>query len=383
MMDYLSLFSRRTLQVSLDRLLLKIFVRKNSAAGRREKICLLRLDGLGDVVLFVDALRAYRELFRKKDHEITFITEDWIAPLFEGCHYLDRLIGCDTKRFKKDVAYRFRVLSEIKKSDYGVFINSCINRELLYGDIMAHASAAKHRFGFYTHPKKVCEKVIGDHFYTTLVPLPSYAIHEIERNAKLVCAVGDREFRPAKPVMEWLRQRNKRDYFMIAPGAKDPVRRWPVARFAALARMLYKELQLRPVIVGAKGDSGLAASIMSDAPEVPFDDKTGKLDLRSFAGALSEACFIISNDSGPMHLGIAVGTKAFVIASGNSFTQYLSYPKRLGVDQILIHQADSSCFDCQGDCPHNSVKNSLRPCIENISVEQVAEIVLQNLKASA
>ncbi len=383
MTGYLSLFSRRTLQVGLDRLLLNILVTGNGNSERKRKICILRLDGLGDVVLFTDALRAYRELFRKEDHEITFITEDWIAPLFEGCQYLDKVVGCDTRRFKNDLPYRFRLLSEIRRAGHDVFINSCINRELLYGDIMSHASSAGLRFGFHPHPRKVCERVLGDRFYTALVPLPRRAMHEIEKNAKLVSAVGNREFRPEKPVMEWLRKEYRGDFFMIAPGANNPFRRWPASRFAALARILYKELQLRPVIVGAKGDSELASAVMSEAPEVPFEDKTGKLDLRSFAGALSEARFIISNDSGPMHLAIAVGTKAFVIAAGNSFTQYVAYPEYLSVDQILIHQANSSCFDCQGDCPLTDVKDSLRPCIDNISLEQAAEVVLRNLKPSA
>ncbi len=382
MTGYLSLFSRRTLQVCLDRLLLNIFVPGNGASGRKRKICILRLDGLGDVVLFTDALRAYRELFRKEDHEITFITEDWIAPLFEGCQYLDKVVGCDTRCFKNDLPYRFRLLSEIRRAGHDVFINSCTNRELLYGDIMSHASSAGLRFGFHPHPRKVCERVLGDPSYTTLVSLPGRAMHEIEKNAKLVSAVGNSEFRPEKPSMEWLMQKKRGDYFMIAPGAKDPARRWPVGRFAALAGILYRELRIRPVIVGAKEDSGLAASIMSGAAEVPFDDKTGRLDPRSFAGALSGARFIICNDSGPMHLAIALGIKTFVTAAGPSFTKYVSYPGYLGVDQILIHQADMSCFDCEGDCTRGGVGDSSLPCAENISVEQTAEVVVRNLKAS-
>ncbi|MDA8085252.1 MAG: hypothetical protein M0Z75_00955, partial [Nitrospiraceae bacterium] len=133
-----------------------------------------------------------------------------------------------------------------------------------------------------------------------------------------------------------------------------------------------------PVIIGGKNDSRIADAIVKAAPKIPFADKTGKLDLPASAREISGARFLISNESGPAHLGVATGTKTFVIASGNSFARYVSYPEHLGVDQIVIHQGDTACFNCHGNCVHKN--RGIFPCIENITVEQAAQAVLENLK---
>ncbi len=376
-MNYLSLISRRTFQSIIDNLFLKFIKTGKNEPERKKSVCLLRLDGLGDVVMFVDAIRGYGELFDKQGYEITLITEDWIAPLFEGCPDLGRVIGCDTRRFKRDFAYRLRFLGDIKRSGYDIFINSCINRELLYGDIMAHASGAGCRYGFHSAPQKACEKVIGDRFYTALALRPEH-IHEIEKNAALVGLVSGETCKPRKPRMDWHGKPDKKGYFIIAPGAKDAVRRWPEIRFASLCRILYEELKLTPVIIGGKDDVQIADSIARAAPEIPFENEAGRLDLPSVAGLVSGADFLIGNDSGPAHLGVAAGTKTFVIATGGNFTNCLSYPEYLGIDHIMIHQSDKSCFDCGGKCKYKV--DGIFPCVENVSVEQAKEIVLKNLK---
>ncbi|MDA8091174.1 MAG: glycosyltransferase family 9 protein [Nitrospiraceae bacterium] len=377
-MNYLSLVSRRTFQTAVDRFLLNFSKKGKYSAGQKKKVCLLRLDGLGDVVMFADAIRCYRELFDKKEYEISLITEDWVAPLFENCPYLSRVISCDTRRFKKDLAYRLRFLSDIKKSGYDVFINSCIQRELLYGDAMVYASGAGCRYGYSSLPQKVCERVIGDPFYTALVPRPEH-IHEMEKNSVLVSLVAGENIRPRKPLMDWYGKPDKTGYFVVAPGAKDAVRRWPETRFASLCTILYEKLNLTPVIIGGKDDVRIADSIVKAVPgRVPIENEADKLDLPSVAGLISGADFFIGNDSGPAHLATALGTKTFVIAAGGNFTNCLSYPKYLGLDHFPIHQSDTSCFDCGGRCRYKI--EGIFLCINNISVEQASETILKNLK---
>lgn len=375
-MNYLKLISRRTLQVLFDIIFLNFMKKGEHKTGSKKKVCLLRLDGLGDVVMFIDAIRAYREIFRVEDHETILITEAWIAPLFEECPYLDKVIGCDTLRFKKEISYRWQFLREIRKAGNHIFINSCINRELLYGDIMAHASGARHRYGYNAPSYKACEKIIGDLFYTSLALRPE-DVHEVDKNAELVRLAGRKAYRPARPFMDWFGSPGKQKFFVIAPGAKDPARKWPQDRFASLSKALHEEFGLTPVIIGGKEDIITAKAIIKAAPKIPFQNETGRLDLPSVAKLVSGASFFIGNDSGPAHLSAATGTKTFVVATGGNFNSCVSYPEYLGLDHTPVYQEDTSCFNCHGKCKYKY--NEILPCVENITVEQARGVIIRKL----
>ncbi len=92
---------------------------------------------------------------------------------------------------------------------------------------------------------------------------------------------------------------------VLHPGATDPRRRWPAESFAAVARAL-AERGCRVAVVGAgEADAAAAARIaeLSDAL-----DLVGALDMKAMVGVLARARLVIANDSGPRHLGAALGT---------------------------------------------------------------------------
>jgi len=99
-------------------------------------------------------------------------------------------------------------------------------------------------------------------------------------------------------------------YVVFHPGATDPRRRWPVERFAEVARRT-RALGRRPIITGTGAEreltSGLAAALADDpgCPAVIAD----RLPLPALLGLLAGADLVVSNDTGPLHLAMAAGTR--------------------------------------------------------------------------
>lgn len=91
----------------------------------------------------------------------------------------------------------------------------------------------------------------------------------------------------------------------LNPGAGDPERQWPAARFAAVGEALAGE-GMRIVITGAEQDRPLEAAIRR-AMQSDAEDTTGCLTLSGLTGLLSRCALVVSNDSGPLHLAAAVG----------------------------------------------------------------------------
>ena len=121
---------------------------------------------------------------------------------------------------------------------------------------------------------------------------------------------------PALPPFErdLPRALNGRDFVLLVPGAspRHPAKRWPAARFGALARAVAASGCL-PVVVGTAAERPLAAAIGDAAPGAL--DLTGETDLGQLAALCRVARLTVGNDSGVCHLAAAAGCPAIVLFS--------------------------------------------------------------------
>lgn len=92
---------------------------------------------------------------------------------------------------------------------------------------------------------------------------------------------------------------------VLQPGASDPRRRWPVERFAALGDLLAQQGAL--VVVNGSADEAALAGAVVAAMRAPAVDLSGKLSLAALCGLLERAALLVSNDTGPLHLALALG----------------------------------------------------------------------------
>jgi ADP-heptose:LPS heptosyltransferase len=102
-------------------------------------------------------------------------------------------------------------------------------------------------------------------------------------------------------------------FALLVPGssAHRPGKRWPVARYAALAEALAGR-GLAPVVLGSAGEAALARAIPAAR------DLTGRTDFDQLAALGRAAALAVGNDTGPMHLLAAAGCPSLVLFSGES-----------------------------------------------------------------
>jgi heptosyltransferase-2 len=101
----------------------------------------------------------------------------------------------------------------------------------------------------------------------------------------------------------------------LAPGAAyGSSKRWPPEYFAAVARALAADGVL-PAIVGGRGDTATGLAIEAALGSARALNLIGPSapDLPTLAGALSHARLLVANDSGPLHLGAALGIPAIAM----------------------------------------------------------------------
>ncbi len=129
----------------------------------------------------------------------------------------------------------------------------------------------------------------------------------------------------------------------LFPGSNAPSRRWDAARYAELARRL-AEAGAAVVVFGGREERALTARVAGD---VAFD-AGGRTELPLLAAGLAACDLLVTNDSGPMHLAAAVGTRTVSL-------QGPSDPRRtrpLGEGHVLVQHPELSCVPCvRNECP--------------------------------
>jgi ADP-heptose:LPS heptosyltransferase len=92
---------------------------------------------------------------------------------------------------------------------------------------------------------------------------------------------------------------------LLQPGATDPRRRWPAHAFAALGDRLARD-GARIAINGSPDEAPLVHDVAArmHAPAIVL---AGRLSLGGLCGLLARTALLVSNDTGPLHLALALG----------------------------------------------------------------------------
>jgi heptosyltransferase I len=150
---------------------------------------------------------------------------------------------------------------------------------------------------------------------------------------------------------------------VVASSLRD--KDWPAERYAALADRLHEELSARCIIVGGRSPAELAAveTIRRHARHAPLD--LGAWDLRRLVFLLHQADVVVSPDSGPMHISVALGTPTVALMGYTNPNRFGPYRFR----ELMV--------DAYGDPDERfSATEGYRPGrMERISSEQVLQRV--------
>lgn len=151
-------------------------------------------------------------------------------------------------------------------------------------------------------------------FYNTKITPPPNA-HAVDRLMSALVGLGIAVDGPAafdiaipEEARSWASKVTPESPFVVVnPNARWTTKRWPIANFAALSKEVYRRSGALTVIVGGPDDvergEELARLIGPAATNLTASGGLGRL-----AAVLERASLMITNDSGPMHLAVAVGT---------------------------------------------------------------------------
>ncbi|MDA8172356.1 MAG: lipopolysaccharide heptosyltransferase I [Nitrospiraceae bacterium] len=268
----------------------------------RGKILVVKPSSLGDVIHSLPFLYSVKE--QMPGLRVHWVIAEQLAPLLEGHLLIERLWKIKKDEWKKpgrifETGREFSALSRgLKEEKFDAVFDL---QGLLRSAIITRAAGAGTTVGFKTAREG------ASLFYAHKVRVPGKT-HAVQRYLRMAEFAGFRarvEF--PLPVMEGFVP-PLGHYAVLAPGARWPSKRWPAERFGELAR----RLPLESLIIGGAEEIGLAREVAghSGGKAIEF---AGKSSLKILVEIIRHAAFIVTNDSGPMHIAAALGVPVFAV----------------------------------------------------------------------
>lgn len=94
-------------------------------------------------------------------------------------------------------------------------------------------------------------------------------------------------------------------YALIAPTSRWPGKRWPIDRYAELARALLTTSLDAIVIVGGPDEREQCASILEVVRHEPrLRDAVGRTSIGTLMALVERAAIVVANDSAPVHMAV-------------------------------------------------------------------------------
>ena len=271
------------------------------------KILIVRTDRMGDVVLTAPVFKALRKFYPSA--HIAVLVQPSAVDLVQGNPYINEVIVDDHEGLHKGVMGALHVARQIRRCHFDqAFIfhtKRRANMLCFLAGVPCRRGYKNNKFGMLlTHPLKDTRHLGLKHeSQYCLDVLAAAGIPE----AGLDLLVPNNKEAEVWAV-QWLKDNGLAPGEIIAihPGASDTTKQWPPQCFAQLISALTNRYMLKIVLIGGPQTVEAAGKIQAQSPTAL--NLAGQTSVGQMAALLRRCRLLVSNDSGPMHVGAAVGT---------------------------------------------------------------------------
>lgn len=363
-----------------------IFKIKRINGVRPQKILIIRLSSIGDILLATPLLRALRENF--PDAQLDFLVKSHFAELLRYHPAINQLYEFNPRDEWSALRNLGRRLSETR---YDVIFDihkslrsRCLARIAWPKMILRHRKHGFRRWVLVKTKINLMRRVppIYQRYLEAATPLDVTTAKPLADGRWLELFWSEKEEREAQRELMAHHWQPHLPMIGIAPGAGYFTKRWPVEYFGELAAGLIRQGH-QVVILGGKQDVDLAKKIEEivepalprDTRELPLLNLAGAVSLLGSAAVIKRCRLVVANDSGLMHVAEAAGIP--LIAIFGSTTRELGFFPQLQTSRVMENSA-LSCRPCSHLGHHQCPRRHFR-CMRDLMPKEVLITVQQML----
>ncbi len=348
---------------------------------RVRKILVVRIDGLGDVVMSTPAFVSLRKMF--PDAHITLLAASWSKGLVEPMPYFDEIRYFDAPwmvkgRPEKKESF-LKTVGSLRREKFDLALDF---RGDFRNNILMYLTGAGHRLGFnITGCDFLLTGVVpcgGDHHPTSMcVSMTRYLDPGVPKKQRLSLwtTARDRDYATALLMREAPECLNGSSLLVVIhPGAKWRGRHWVAGRYAEIADRLVDIYGATVVLSGGPADAELAREIVRLMKRGAVVT-AGRTSLGQFLALLERSAVFIGVDSGPMHMATAMGARVVALFGPARPEAVGPY----GDEHLVVTRQDE--FPCS-PCAQTVCEKGIENCMMAITTDDVWAAVKVQVEAA-
>jgi ADP-heptose:LPS heptosyltransferase len=271
------------------------------------KILAIRFARLGDVILLLPALASLKA--KLPNSELTLLTGHRCAPIAELCPHIDDVLSVDRLAMRDGPAWRAlsqmrTLIRDVRRKHFDLVVDFHSFRET---NLLAWLSGAPMRIGM----KRYQAPFLGFCFNSPPV-LEDKSLHVAEMFQKVVAAVPARSALSPPDLSGGVLgrltiEKAREKTVVLYVDAPVPERTWPPERFAEIADFASERLGAAVIVISSSERAELASRIKAAVRNREKLKVFTDLDLKQLTATIASGHLLVSNDTGPMHIGPAVG----------------------------------------------------------------------------
>jgi ADP-heptose:LPS heptosyltransferase len=306
-------------------------------ARERRKLLIIRLDDIGDFLLFRNQLPSYRASERWQHHQITLLGNSSWRALFEACdsQAVDDVIWVNKGEALSSAAYRLQLWQQLRAQGFEAVIAASRTRPLILDDLCTLAAAPARAMGAVNTYLHQSWNQVSDALYQELFQASDPSMHEFAFNGEFAAWSCGMRFEGRRPVLDlsaasaagkaaWTGTVEAGpSYIVCFVGATTRSKRWPVERWIEFIELYQRALSGRVVVAGnSRREIETAARIEARTGARSI---AGRASLLELASCVAGACAVISNDTMAAHLGVSCNRPTVIIANGVNYERFTDY----------------------------------------------------------
>ncbi len=336
-----------------------------------QKILIIRPRFLGDLILATGLVEVIHH--DNPEAEVWFLTETGYSEALDNHPKIAGVLKLDSKK-KNNPFYLWSFYGVLRKQKFDAVLDLFGNPRSAQ---MTFLGGAPVRVGFEMRGRSWAYNRVAK---PSSDPLPSGRRKVTEAYLDQVRALGlktngsyktslfvsEEEKNQVRKVFERAGIKPGQKVAVLTPGASWPAKRWPLERFIELGHWL-KKAGVRPVYIFGPKETDLIPDFET------YMDKDWLLinqpNIRGLMAFIDAGDVLIANDSGPMHVGPALGTPTLGIFGPGEPEIWFPYAK-----PHAAAYAEVGCSHCGLDaCP-------LMACMDHLGAKEMGQRVLEILK---
>ncbi|MDD5005463.1 MAG: lipopolysaccharide heptosyltransferase II [Candidatus Omnitrophica bacterium] len=328
-----------------------------------KKILVIKLGGLGDLILAMPSLRMLKKRFPRAN--ISLLIDSNFQSLAKNCPYIDELILFDRKkdgflRLVKDLKFRdFDLCIDFKNSNFTHMLAYLARVPLRYGfsrGLTASLLNCPERL-----TKDLAEKPVEQQYRI----LKRIGVRDFDDTLELWPSRQDEDFINSILEKKGISVKDKLIGLAIGASPKWPTKNWPVDNFSKLSEKLIAN-GFKVILLGTD-------YLSSEINKFPKDERIisfiGETNLNQLVSLIKRLNALVTPDSAPMHIASATKTKVIALFGPTDPERHI--PPSKNIEVLVKHIACQPCYS------RKCINKEKMACLNKISVEEVFDAIIK------